>query len=106
MLACTAGSATLISFTLLHDNPVWGGQDMTLAFLRLLTRRFLPPGPKLAARRLEIVGGEKKNPARENSRTDKPLCNGTSLVAVHLAKAADQFQENIEIIEARIRYQH
>jgi hypothetical protein len=44
------------------------------------------------------VGGEKKNPARENSRIDKSLCDGTSLVAVHLAKVADQFQENIEIM--------
>jgi len=44
------------------------------------------------------MGGEKKNPARENSRTDKSLCNGTFLVAVHLAKVADQFQENIEIM--------
>jgi hypothetical protein len=70
----------------------------TLAFLGLLTRRFLPPGPKLAARRLEIVGGEKKNPARENSRTDKSLCNGTSLAAVHLARVAGKFQENTEIM--------
>jgi hypothetical protein len=44
------------------------------------------------------VEGEKKNPAPENSRTDKPLCNGTSLVAMHLAKLRDQFQENIEIM--------
>src|SRR5260221_14031909 len=69
-----------------------------LAFLRLLTRRFLAPGPKLAARSLEIVEGEKKKPAPENRRTDKPLCNGTPLVAVHLAQVRDQFQENIEIM--------
>src|SRR5260221_4192519 len=69
-----------------------------LAFLRLLTRRFLAPGPKLAARSLEIEEGEKKNPAPENSRTDKPLCNGTSLVAMQLAKVRDRFQENIDIL--------
>jgi putative oxidoreductase len=36
MLTCTVGSATLISFTVLAGDPVWGGLPMKLVPLALL----------------------------------------------------------------------
>jgi hypothetical protein len=43
-----------------------------------------------------MAGEEKKDPAQENSKTDRIFCNGNPLVARHFADLASKCQANYE----------